>query len=116
MRAYPFGLLFADDLQRAERWSVEHSKMTHRDPIALAACAAMAVGMARIVRGESVMTVASEMVAAACRYSPPTAAMMVRAIEDAVDGVAPEITLDRLRSWSLEDRFPQSTRNTGRAR
>ncbi len=37
MRAYPFGLLFADDLQRAERWSVEHSKMTHRDPIALAA-------------------------------------------------------------------------------
>ena len=103
MRAYPFGLLFADDLQRAERWSVEHSKMTHRDPIALAACAAMAVGMARIVRGESVMTVASEMVAAACRYSPPTAAMMVRAIEDAVDGVAPEITLDRLRSWAAHE-------------
>lgn len=103
MRAYPFGLLFADDLQRAERWSVEHSKMTHRDPIALAACAAMAVGMARIVRGEPVMTVASEMVAAACRYSPPTAAMMVRAIEDAVDGVAPEITLDRLRSWAAHE-------------
>lgn len=103
MRAYPFGLLFADDLQRAERWSVEHSKMTHRDPIALAACAAMAVGMARIVRGDPVMTVASEMAAAACRYSPLTAGMMVRAIEEALDGVPPSETLDRLRAWAAHE-------------
>ena len=25
MRAYPFGLVFADDLDKAERWAVEHS-------------------------------------------------------------------------------------------
>src|SRR5262249_10246306 len=53
MRAYPFGLIFSDDLDKAERWAVEHSKLTHRDPIALAASAAMAVGMARIVRQET---------------------------------------------------------------
>ena len=46
MRAYPFGLVFADDPARAEAWSIAHSKLTHRDPIALAACAAMAVGTA----------------------------------------------------------------------
>src|SRR2546421_6900426 len=36
MRAYPFGLLFAADLDKAEHWAVEHSRLTHRDPIALA--------------------------------------------------------------------------------
>ncbi len=103
MRAYPFGLLFADDLGRAERWSVAHSKLTHRDPIALAACAAMAVGMARIVRGDPVLTVASEMVGAACRYSPPTAAMIARALEEARTGVKPEVTLNRLRAWAAHE-------------
>ncbi|HZF55576.1 MAG TPA: ADP-ribosylglycohydrolase family protein [Polyangiaceae bacterium] len=103
MRAYPFGLLFADDLARAERWSVAHSKLTHRDPIALAACAAMAVGMARIVRGDPVLTVASEMVGAACRYSPPTAAMIARALEEARTGVKPEVTLNRLRAWAAHE-------------
>lgn len=103
MRAYPFGLVFASDLRRAERWSVAHSKLTHRDPIALAACAAMAVGMARILRGDTVEMVTSEMVAAACRYSTPTAAMMVRALDEALSGVGPEITLDRLRAWAAHE-------------
>lgn len=103
MRAYPFGLVFAADLALAERWSVAHSKLTHRDPIALAACAAMAVGMARILRGDSVLTVASEMVAAACRYSPPTAAMMARALDEARTGVGPEVTLNRLRAWAAHE-------------
>ncbi len=103
MRAYPFGLVFSDDLKRAERWSVAHSKLTHRDPIALAACAAMAVGTARILQGDSVMTVATEMVAAACRYSTTTAGMMTRAIDDALSNVAPEVTMDRLRAWAAHE-------------
>lgn len=103
MRAYPFGLLFADDLERAERWAVAHSRLTHGDPIALAACAAMAVGMARILRDEPVLTVLSEMVAAACRYSPKTAAMMAGAIDDALEGVAPEVTLSRLEAWAAHE-------------
>ena len=49
MRAYPFGL--ADDLGRAERWAVEHSRLTHNDPIALAASGAMTVGTALAVAG-----------------------------------------------------------------
>jgi ADP-ribosylglycohydrolase len=40
MRAYPFGLVFAQESDRAEEWAVKHSKMTHRAPIALTACAA----------------------------------------------------------------------------
>jgi len=103
MRAYPFGLVFADDLPRAERWAVEHSKLTHRDPIALAACAAMAVGVALALRGERVGVITSEMVAAACRYSPRTAAMMATAIEEARTGVGPEVTLDRLRAWAAHE-------------
>ncbi|MBL8953610.1 MAG: ADP-ribosylglycohydrolase family protein [Myxococcaceae bacterium] len=103
MRAYPFGLFFANQLQRAESWAVEHSALTHRDPIALAACAAMAVGVALLVRGERVATVTSEMVAAACRYSPPTAAMMAQAIGDARAGVEPDVTLDRLRAWAAHE-------------
>ena len=103
MRAYPFGLVFSGDLDRAELWAVEHSKLTHRDPIALAASAAMAVGMARIVRGESPDLVTSEMTAAACRYSARTAAMMATAIEEARTGVKPTVTLQRLQAWAAHE-------------
>ncbi len=103
MRAYPFGLVFANDLAKAEHWAVEHSKLTHRDPIALAACAAMAVGVALALRGETVRVITSEMVAAACRYSPSTAAMMATAIDEARKGVGPEVTLDRLRAWAAHE-------------
>lgn len=103
MRAYPFGLVFAHDLEKAESWAVAHSKLTHRDPIALGACAAMAVGMARIVRGAAPSRVTSEMVAAACRYSARTAAMMATAIEEARAGVGPTTTLRRLEGWAAHE-------------
>jgi ADP-ribosylglycohydrolase len=103
MRAYPFGLLYADDLARVEQWAVAHSKLTHRDPIALAASAAMAVGVARILRGERDAVVLSEMIAAACRQSPRTAQMMAQALDEAQSGVGPEVTLDRNRGWAAHE-------------
>jgi ADP-ribosylglycohydrolase len=103
MRAYPFGLVFADDLRKAESWAVAHSRLTHGDPIALAASGAMAVGMARILRDDPLDVVLSEMVAAACRQSPKTAEMMARALDDASSGVGPETTLDRLRAWAAHE-------------
>lgn len=103
MRAYPFGLVFADDLGKAETWAVAHSRLTHNDPIALAASGAMAVGMARILREEAPELVVSEMVAAACRYSARTAAMMATAIEEARTGVGPEVTLQRLQAWAAHE-------------
>ncbi len=103
MRAYPFGLVFANDFDKAERWAVEHSKLTHRDPIALAASAAMAVGVARIRQRQGVDLVTSEMVAAACRYSARTAAMMATAIEEARTGVEPRTTLQRLEGWAAHE-------------
>ncbi len=103
MRAYPFGLVFADDLDKAEKWAVAHSKLTHRDPIALAASAAMAVGVARIVRREPRDRVLAEMVFAADRYSPNTADMMRRAAGEAWAGVGPEVTLHRLEAWAAHE-------------
>ncbi|MEM9189808.1 MAG: ADP-ribosylglycohydrolase family protein [Myxococcota bacterium] len=103
MRAYPFGLFFSEDLGKAERWAVAHSKLTHRDPIALAACAAMAVGTGRILRGETLSRVLSEMVGAACRYSAKTAEMMALAIHEAETGVDPEHTLQRLQAWAAHE-------------
>lgn len=103
MRAYPFGLVFASDLERAEAWAVAHSKLTHRDPIALAASAAMAVGIARTLRGDDERTVLSEMVAAACRWSARTAQMMSQALDEAWSGVEPDVTLDRNRGWAAHE-------------
>lgn len=103
MRAYPFGLLLADDIARAEAWAVAHSKLTHRDPIALAACAAMATGIARILHRAPVDEVLAAMTAAARRYSEPTAAMIEEAIDEAHTGVGPETTLDRLRGWAAHE-------------
>jgi ADP-ribosylglycohydrolase len=103
MRAYPFGLVFAGDLARAERWAVAHSGLTHRDPIALAACAAMAVGIARCLRGEAIDLVLSEMIAAACRHSPRTGAMMAEAMDDARSGKRPASVLERLQGWAAHE-------------
>ena len=103
MRAYPFGLVFAHDLARAEDWAVAHSKLTHRDPIALAASAAMAVGVALAMRHATPIVIASEMIAAAARYSARTALMMTQALDDAQMGIGPEITLDRLRAWAAHE-------------
>jgi ADP-ribosylglycohydrolase len=103
MRAYPFGLVFMNDLARAERWAVAHSALTHRDPIALAACAAMAVGTALAATGAAKNVVTSEMIAAACRHSPSTAAMMAAALDEAARGVKPDVTLDRLEGWAAHE-------------
>lgn len=103
MRAFPFGLLFHDDLRRAEDWAVAHSRLTHNDPIALAASAAMAVGVARVLHDDAPQRVVAEMIAAAARHSPRTATMMSQALDEALSGVGPEVTLDRLRGWAAHE-------------
>jgi ADP-ribosylglycohydrolase len=103
MRAHPFGLVFVNDLDRAEGWAVAHSALTHRDPIALAACAAMAVGVARAVRDEAPDAVLDAMIAAAHRHDDTTAGMIARAISEARAGVGPEVVLDRLRGWAAHE-------------
>ncbi|MCK6545233.1 ADP-ribosylglycohydrolase family protein [Myxococcota bacterium] len=103
MRTYPFGLVLTDELARAEAWAVEHSKLTHRDPIALASCAAMALGVAHLVRGARPADAVDEMVRAAARYSEVTAEMISRAARDATAGVPPSTTLDRLRGWAAHE-------------
>lgn len=101
MRAYPFGLLF--DATPAEHWAVEHSKLTHRDPIALAACAAMAAGMAHVMARAAPEVVVTAMVESAARYSRPTSEMIRRAVDEAERGVEPAVTLDRLRAWAAHE-------------
>lgn len=103
MRAYPFGLVFHDDEVKAEAWAVEHSKLTHRDPIALAACAAMAVGMVQLVRDEPVDEVVNAMIRTAEKYSVPTANLMTLAQKAASEGVGPDAVFDRLRAWAAHE-------------
>jgi ADP-ribosylglycohydrolase len=102
MRAYPFGLL-VDDLGLVEHLAVEHSRMTHRHPIALAACAAMAIGVALEIRGEHPAKVLAEMVEAAGRHDAVTARMAERAIADAHEGADPDSVLTRLQGWAAHE-------------
>ncbi|MBK9342280.1 MAG: ADP-ribosylglycohydrolase family protein [Dehalococcoidia bacterium] len=103
MRAYPFGLLLRHDVARAEQWAVEHSRMTHQAPIALAACAAMAVGVAGEVRGDAPGEVLTEMVEAAGRYDAGTARMAEEALADAANGTDPVAVLERLQGWAAHE-------------
>lgn len=103
MRAYPFGLLFYADIERAEHWAIEHSRMTHQAPIALAACAAMAAGVVREVQGSAPATVLSAMVEAAGRHNAGTAKMAEAALADADRGADPDEVLGRLEGWAAHE-------------
>ena len=103
MRAYPFGVVYADDVAKAEHWAVEHSRLTHRDPIALAACAAMAVGMVAAMHGETAAGIGAAMEQAAARHDGPAAAMIAAAVDAARTGVDPEVTLARLEGWAAHE-------------
>lgn len=103
MRAYPFGLMLADDTDLAEHWAVGHSRMTHGAPIALAACAAMAVGIAAELRGVAPAAVLSLMVEAAARHDAGTASMAENAVADALRGAEPDEVLGRLEGWAAHE-------------
>jgi ADP-ribosylglycohydrolase len=112
MRAWPCGLIFVDDVQRAEAWAVAQSRLTHNDPIALAASAAVAVGTAYSVQGIHITSVVDAMVAAAARYSEPTSAMIARAAHEARtfttdDDIAS--VYDRLRAWAAHEAIAAAT-------
>ena len=79
MRTYPFALFFHHDIKKAERWAAKQSKLTHSDPIALAACAAMTVGMIKAIEKQPIDVILASMIEAAGRYSKETAFMLTKA-------------------------------------
>lgn len=103
MRAWPLGLLFWSDPPEAERWAVAQSRLTHRDPIALAASASLAVGVAQILGGASSAGVWRAMIDAAARYDQRTAGMMGRALSEAQGDASVDVVLDRLRGWAAHE-------------
>ena len=114
MRAYPFGLFFAHDVDAAERWAVAHSALTHRDPIALAACAAMAVGVVCGLDDVPVQETLERMVAAAHRHDAVTADMVRQAAQEALDGADSEAVFDRLRGWAAHEAIAGAVFTLGR--
>ena len=103
MRAYPFGLLFQDDETKAEAWAASHSRLTHGHPMALAACAAMAVGVARAVKGRGVRDILDGIEESAGRYDGATAELCRTARADAEGGPGPEDVLSRLLGWNARE-------------
>lgn len=103
MRAYPAGLVFCDDLAQAEAWAVAQSKLTHRAPIALAACAALARATALCLGGATTEAILGAMVEAAARHDRGTAKMIEAAIRDAHAGRDPTEVLQRLQGWAAHE-------------
>ena len=103
MRAYPFGLVLGHDIARAEHWAVEHSRMTHQAPMALAACAAMAVGMAAEMSAVSPSSALAAMVEAAGRYDTATAKLAETALKDASNQANPIEVLTELQGWNAQE-------------
>ena len=85
MRAHPFGLIFADDPKKAAMWAAEHSKLTHGNSIALAACAAFAKGIAYTLQQKDPAWIIEQMIATARQYDYVTAEKMKHAYVLAVD-------------------------------
>ena len=89
MRAYPCGLLFADNPEFAERWAVAQSRLTHNAPIAHAACAAIAVGVACAIQKKDPQEMANKMIESARKYDEITASMIEKAAQYANDATVP---------------------------
>ena len=68
MRAWPVGLVFYDDMEKLKRLAALQSKLTHRHPLAVASCVAVAVGMAELVNGKEPLDVVDSMVKASEEY------------------------------------------------
>ena len=109
MRAYPFGILFHDSPSTAVEWAVQHSKLTHRAPIALAACAGMAAGMAAVLGGSSIPDAVAMMISAASEEDSGTAAMMNDARLLAETGAAPDAVLTKYLGWAAHDAIAAAT-------
>jgi ADP-ribosylglycohydrolase len=103
MRAYPFGLLFAEDEARAEAWAVAHSRLTHGHSMALAACAGMAVGTARAVKGALPNEILEGIVKASGRHEQATAALCSDALAKAQGGAKSDRVLEMLLGWNARE-------------
>lgn len=76
MRAYPFGFVFSQDIQKAKTWAAAHSTITHGDYSAQASCAALAVGIAYALQQKDYTFIIEEMIKAAQEYDQTTADKM----------------------------------------
>jgi len=76
MRAFPFALFFPHDKEKAVHLAEQHSLLTHRVPMARAACAAMAAGVVCALSEKPIDEVLQEMIDVAQTYDPHTASMM----------------------------------------
>lgn len=81
MRAYPCGMVYADDAAKAIEFAVAQSRLTHSHPIALAASAGIAAGVAAAIRGESVGVIITATIDAAQLYDANTADKVRKAVE-----------------------------------
>ncbi len=70
MRAWPIGLVFHDNLERAALLADMQSQITHRHPLARAASAALAVGTALAYNGKPVQEIVEGMISAAAKFEP----------------------------------------------
>jgi ADP-ribosylglycohydrolase len=80
MRAYPCGMVFADQPETAITYAVAQSRLTHGHPIALAASAGIAAGVAAAIRGETVESVVNAIINAAALYDAKTAEKVRQAV------------------------------------
>jgi ADP-ribosylglycohydrolase len=85
MRAHPFGILFYQEPKKAAEWAAAHSEITHGAPLAKAACAALAIGVALCINNEIPEIIVNNMIEAARMYDSKTADMMQKAIDYAHD-------------------------------
>lgn len=65
MRAWPLGLVFYKNPKKAEELAIMQSRITHRLPMAQAACGSLAIGIAYALNGESIDYIARKMIESA---------------------------------------------------
>lgn len=102
MRSMAYGIWFPGDPEEAADWAAQHALMTHRHPMAQAAAAAVAAGVASAMdprEGWTIRTVVSAtMIRFASFWDADTCQMLQNVV--ACPRLAPYDALDKWRGWA----------------
>lgn len=107
-RAWPLGLVYADDPEKVETLAVFQTNLTHIHPTVIAASSTLALGIAAALQGNALESIVENMCVAASRYELADLSPLLRTVQAVHSG-----NVDSVQQQSYEKFFDEITAQHG---